>query len=83
MRKAAILIFTGCFFSIQLFAQASIYKTGWTDFNKNGKMDVFEDAKQPVEKRIANLLFQMTLNEKTVGSSPKDIRVKKKFIITE
>ena len=44
---------------------STIYKEGWTDFNKNGKKDVFEDSKQPVEKRITNLLSQMTLNEKT------------------
>ena len=29
-------------------------------------MDVFEDPKQPVDKRVANLISQMTLNEKTV-----------------
>ena len=46
-------------------AQSSIYKLGWIDFNKNGMMDVFEDPKQPVEKRVANLLSQMSLNEKT------------------
>lgn len=43
----------------------SIYFDGWIDFNKNGKKDVFEDPKQPVEKRIEDLLSQMTLNEKT------------------
>ncbi len=47
-------------------AQTSIYKTGWIDFNKDGKKDVFEDSRQPVQKRIDNLLSQMTLNEKTV-----------------
>ena len=49
------------------FAQistASIYKEGWIDFNKNGKMDVFEDPKQPVEKRVEDLLSQMNLDEK-------------------
>ncbi|MBS1654766.1 MAG: glycoside hydrolase family 3 protein, partial [Bacteroidetes bacterium] len=43
----------------------SIYKEGWIDFNKNGKKDVFEDPSQPVEKRVADLLSQMSLNEKT------------------
>jgi beta-glucosidase len=42
-----------------------IYHTGWIDFNKNGQKDVFEDPTQPVEKRIENLLSQMTLDEKT------------------
>jgi beta-glucosidase len=46
-------------------AQKSIYHKGWIDFNKNGKMDVFEDPSQPIEKRIADLLSQMTVEEKT------------------
>jgi beta-glucosidase len=45
--------------------QKNIYKKGWIDFNKNGKKDVFEDSAEPVEKRVANLLSQMTLEEKT------------------
>lgn len=46
-------------------AVKDIYRNGWIDFNKNGKKDVFEDAAQPVEKRVADLLGQMTLDEKT------------------
>lgn len=34
------------------------------DLNKNGKLDVYEDWRQPVEKRVANLLSMMTLEEK-------------------
>lgn len=41
-----------------------IYKKGWIDFNKNGVKDVYEDSTQPVEKRVDNLLSQMTLAEK-------------------
>src|SRR6201995_2892251 len=48
------------------FAQEkNIYHKGWIDFNKNGKMDVFEDPSQTIEKRIADLLSQMTVEEKT------------------
>ncbi|MDP4276551.1 MAG: glycoside hydrolase family 3 N-terminal domain-containing protein [Bacteroidota bacterium] len=43
----------------------SIYHKNWIDFNKNGKMDVYEDPSQPVEKRVADLLSQMTVEEKT------------------
>lgn len=43
----------------------SIYHEGWIDFNKNGKKDIFEDAAQPVEKRVSDLLSQMTVDEKT------------------
>lgn len=42
-----------------------IYHKGWIDFNKNGKKDVYEDPAQPVEKRIADLLGQMTTEEKS------------------
>ena len=42
-----------------------IYHEGWIDFNKNGKKDIFEDPTQPVDLRIADLLAQMTLEEKT------------------
>jgi len=43
----------------------SIYHDGWIDFNKNGKKDIFEDPREPVDLRIADLLAQMTLEEKT------------------
>jgi beta-glucosidase len=43
----------------------NIYHKGWVDFNKNGKMDIFEDPSKPVEVRIKDLLSQMTLDEKT------------------
>ncbi len=42
-----------------------IYHDGWTDFNKNGVKDLYEDPAQPVEKRIDDLLRQMTLEEKS------------------
>ena len=34
------------------------------DLNKNGKLDVYEDPRQPVEARVEDLLSQMTLEEK-------------------
>jgi beta-glucosidase len=43
----------------------SIYHKGWIDLNKNGKKDIYEDAEQPVDKRIDDLLSQMTMEEKT------------------
>lgn len=49
-----------------IHAQLNIYKDGWIDFNKNGKKDIFEDPMQPIEKRITDLLSQMTVEEKTV-----------------
>lgn len=43
----------------------SIYKEGWIDLNKNGKKDIYEDPKQSVNARTADLLSKMTLEEKT------------------
>ena len=51
-------------FSTNLFAQ-SIYQQGWIDLNKNGKKDIYEDPTQSVNKRVEDLLSQMTVNEKT------------------
>jgi beta-glucosidase len=42
-----------------------IYHQGWTDLNKNGKMDIYENPKADNSKRVENLLMQMTLEEKT------------------
>lgn len=34
------------------------------DLNHNGKLDVYEDPRQPIETRVEDLLSQMTLEEK-------------------
>lgn len=62
-----VVIFCGLWTaSLASFAQfKSIYHEGWIDFNKNGVKDIFEDPAQPVDRRIADLLSQMTLEEKT------------------
>lgn len=44
---------------------SKIYNKDWIDFNKNGKKDVYEDSKQPIEKRVENLLSLMSMEEKT------------------
>lgn len=36
----------------------------YRDLNKNGQLDAYEDARQPVESRVDDLLAQMTLEEK-------------------
>jgi beta-glucosidase len=65
MRKLLAVAF--CLGTTVLMAQSkkSIYNNGWIDFNKNGVKDVFENPLQPVEKRIEDLLAQMTLEEKS------------------
>ena len=48
--------------------QSGLVKTenGFTfrDLNKNGKLDVYEDPRQPIDARVDDLLGQMTLEEK-------------------
>lgn len=34
------------------------------DLNKNGKLDIYEDPRRPIEERVEDLLQQMTLAEK-------------------
>lgn len=43
----------------------TIYHNGWIDLNKNGRMDVYENPKADINKRIEDLLSQMTVEEKT------------------
>jgi len=53
------------------------------DLNRNGALDIYEDARQPVEARVNDVLTQMTLEEKirlvkgsglgtAMGLGPKD-----------
>ncbi|MCL2254299.1 MAG: glycoside hydrolase family 3 C-terminal domain-containing protein [Lachnospiraceae bacterium] len=34
------------------------------DLNKNGKLDIYEDSRRPIEARVEDLLSQMTIEEK-------------------
>lgn len=49
-------------------AQSALVRTQdgfeFRDLNKNGKLDIYEDPRQPVEARVEDLLRQMTLEEK-------------------
>ena len=47
-----------------LLATTSIYHDGWIDFNKNGRKDVYEDRSRTVAERVADLVGQMTVDEK-------------------
>ena len=65
-KSTLLLLMCLLFFSTITRAQKSgIYKKGWIDFNKNGKKDIYEDTNQPIDARVADLLSQMTLEEKT------------------
>lgn len=36
----------------------------YRDLNKNGKLDIYEDSRQAIDKRVEDLLSQMTVEEK-------------------
>lgn len=67
MHKKIIISLSTCFIlsSFSFSTAPDIYKKDWTDFNKNGKKDIYEDSSQPVTARVADLLSQMTMEEKT------------------
>jgi beta-glucosidase len=54
------------------------------DLNKNGRLDLYEDARRPVDERVDDLLSQMTLEEKAglmfhtmIGMNPDGTLVEK------
>ncbi len=63
--KSLILFFLVLLLQNANASNLSIYHDGWIDFNKNGKKDVFEDPTQEIQKRVEDLLSQMTVDEKT------------------
>jgi len=42
-----------------------LYHSGWIDLNKNGRMDVYENSRAPIERRIDDLIARMNVDEKT------------------
>lgn len=55
----------GHFFAQAPAEKSAIYHGSWTDFNKNGRKDIYEDSAARLDDRVENLLRQMTLDEKT------------------
>jgi beta-glucosidase len=68
-------------------AKSALIRTGenasYRDLNKNGKMDVYEDATQPVENRVQDLLKQMNVVEKAGMMFYSPVRVNKDGTIEE
>lgn len=69
MKKQLKLTLLSCLLTVPMITQADskdgIYRKGWIDFNKNGRMDVYEDPSAPIEARVKDLLSQMNMDEKT------------------
>ncbi|WP_293309183.1 glycoside hydrolase family 3 N-terminal domain-containing protein [Pedobacter sp. UBA5917] len=66
--KKTTWFFLSLFLIVLIFAFKGKQISGeqpWIDFNKNGRLDIYEDKKQPVEARVADLLKRMTIEEKT------------------
>jgi len=47
------------------YSPGQIHAT-WTDLNKNGAMDPYENPRLPVDKRVEDLLSRMTVDEKVM-----------------
>lgn len=56
----AILLFAAAVSATVSAAQKTtpktIYHKGWIDFNKNGRMDPFEDPSRSLDERVEDLL---------------------------
>ena len=75
MKSAAFAACLLCAVTVLAADTNSIYHAGpssisaatrhdWIDLDKNGRMDIYEDASQPVARRVNDLLMRMTLAEK-------------------
>jgi len=62
-----------------LMAESTLVRTeggfAYRDLNKNGKLDVYEDSRRPIEDRVQDLLKKMTLEEKAGMMFYSPIRV--------
>ena len=65
MKPKLILLLAGLLALTSIGQKPSIYKKDYIDFNKNGKMDVYENPNAAREDRVADLLGQMNMDEKT------------------
>lgn len=66
MALAGFTLFPASLLAQELAGAPRLTEGGYTfrDLNKNGRLDPYEDARQPLETRIDDLLHQMTLEEK-------------------
>jgi beta-glucosidase len=55
----------------------------YRDLNKNGKLDIYEDSRRPIEDRVQDLLKKMTLEEKAGMMFYSPTRVNKDGTIGE
>jgi len=70
------LVFNFCLFLLSASAQVGSYQgpslnklihsggLAFIDFNKNGRLDAYEDYRKPIRQRAVDLLAKMTIEEK-------------------
>src|SRR3974390_2693534 len=59
------LLLSSCLCGIVASAAEPFFDhSGWTDLNRNGRKEVYEDSAQSVAKRVTDLLARMTIEEK-------------------
>src|SRR6476646_6595416 len=64
LRLLSSMIFVLFIAIIISWTRYSSQKPAYRDLNKNGKIDVYEDKTKPIEKRVVDILQQMTIEEK-------------------
>ena len=65
MKSNIKILAAGIVFGVSALSAAADSAVAWTDFNKNGRLDVYEDPSRPIDERVEDLLSRMTLEEKT------------------
>jgi len=62
--KSSFLDFEGDYTERKDFTEITVDGYTFLDRNANGQLDIYEDDRQPTEARVADLLSQMTIEEK-------------------
>ena len=65
MKSNIKILAAGIVFGVSALSAAADSAVAWIDFNKNGRLDVYEDPSRPIDERVEDLLSRMTLEEKT------------------
>ena len=62
--KSSFLDFEGDYLEQTSFTELNLNGQTFLDRNNNGKLDIYENPNEPIEKRVTDVLSQMTLEEK-------------------
>ena len=62
--KSSFLDFEDDYIEQSSFSELNINGEVYLDRNNNGQLDIYENSNEPIEKRVSDVLSQMTLEEK-------------------